>query len=95
MATTVRTTATLAADFDTDPKTLRRFLRSGEGLGSKVGKGKSWNGILSGLNAKDFAALRTRFTKWNATPETDNAPEAPGTDLQPAPKPAPPAPIKN
>jgi hypothetical protein len=94
MATTVRTTATLAADFDTDPKTLRRFLRSGEGLGSKVGKGKSWNGILSGLNAKDFAALRTRFTKWNATPETDNAPE---TDkaLEIAPKPAPPAPIKN
>jgi hypothetical protein len=97
MANALRTTATIATNFSTDPKTLRRFLRADQGLAMKVGKGKSWNKILTDLTPRDFADLRKRFNTWNApvTPEADKAAKTPDTvvidaKVLEAPKPTPP-----
>ena len=57
----VLTTAEVAERLDTDPRTLRKFLRSGEGFDMKVGKGHRW-----AIEAKDVRSLKSRFTKWDA-----------------------------
>lgn len=70
------TTTEVAADFDTTPRNLRKFLRSPEGTDSKVGKGARWT-----IEKRDLRSLRTRFAKWDAaqkakaTAPADDAPE--------------------
>ena len=57
------TTATLADALDTDPRTLRKFLRSAASPVASVGKGKRYT--LPGTKAAltDFGK---RFSAWNA-----------------------------
>lgn len=54
------TTREIAEKFDTDPKTLRKFLRSPEGVGEKVGRGQRW-----AIEGKQIRSLKTRFKKWS------------------------------
>jgi hypothetical protein len=76
MAATIYSTAQVAEKFETDTRTLRKFLRSPEGTDSKVGKGQRW-----GIEAKKVASLQKRFNAWNeartATNSTDEATDAP------------------
>ena len=69
------TTAAVAEKLDTDPRTLRKFLRSDQGMNSKVGKGKRW-----AIEGKEIAPLKIKFIAWlearNAT-KTDESPESP------------------
>jgi len=69
------TTAAAAEKLGTDPRTLRKFLRSDQGMNSKVGKGKRWS--LEG-DAKSIKELKAKFEGWVAsrTPAVDEAPEA-------------------
>lgn len=55
------TPAELALELNTDAKTCRRFLRSSQGLDTKVGKGHRW-----AIEAKQVRGLKSRFTKWAA-----------------------------
>lgn len=69
------TTAEVAAEFGTDARTLRKFLRSEQGKGTKVGKGARWS-----IERRELRALRSRFTKWTNEADAakaDKAPEAP------------------
>lgn len=58
----------LALRFDTDARTVRKFLRSDAGYDAKVGKGQRW-----AIEAKDVRSLKTRFTKWIAANEEAKA----------------------
>jgi hypothetical protein len=55
------TPAELAEAIGTDARTVRKFLRSGEGLDMKVGKGHRW-----AIEAKQVRSLKSRFAKWEA-----------------------------
>jgi len=79
MAATPKTlnTTEIAAEFGTDSRTLRKFLRSEAGTNSKVGKGARW-----ALRATEVSKLRKRFAEWDAA---RTAPDAPETDA-PAPE---------
>lgn len=71
------TTTEVAAEFGTDARTLRKFLRSEEGKNTKVGKGARW-----GIEKRELRALRSRFAKWDearTAPVADESPEAPET----------------
>jgi len=77
-------TTEVALALDTDPRTLRKFLRSPEGFDSRVGKGARWS-----IEKREMRSLAKRFAKWDearkapATDESDiaaDAPEAPATD---------------
>lgn len=63
----------LALALDTDARTVRKFLRSTQGLDMKVGKGHRW-----AIEAKQVRSLKARFSKWveatNATTDADDAP---------------------
>ncbi|MCA1806256.1 MAG: hypothetical protein LC687_00025 [Actinobacteria bacterium] len=61
MAATLLNTAQVAEKLATTPRTLRKFLRSPEGLDSKVGKGHRWS-----IEAKQVQSLKSRFAKWEA-----------------------------
>lgn len=52
-------TTEVAAEFDTTPRNLRKFLRSDAGKNETVGKGARWN-----IEKKELRSLRTRFAKW-------------------------------
>ena len=73
------TTATLAADFDTTPRTLRKFLRSAD-MG--VGKGSRY---ALPTSKREVNALKKQFLAWDeartlpATPA--EAPEAPAPEV--------------
>lgn len=78
------TTTEIAADLDTTPRTLRKFLRSADSGFASVGKGSRY-----AIEKRDMRALRTRFAKWVAANEkatdapADDAPadaDAPATD---------------
>ena len=76
------TTTTLAADFDTTPRELRKFLRS-EGMG--VGKGSRY---ALPTTKREVNALKKRFDAWaeakaaKAEPEAEvEAPEAEGDEI--------------
>lgn len=77
----MNTTATLAADFDTDPRTLRKFLRSDASGIDAVGKGARYS-LPS--TKREVSALRKKFTAWTAAQdearkarsEAQEAPEA-------------------
>jgi hypothetical protein len=58
---TTLTPKELATQIGTDPKTVRKFLRSTEGLDRKVGKGHRWS-----IEAKQVKGLKSRFGKWDA-----------------------------
>lgn len=80
MAATPKTlnTAEVAEAFGTDPRTLRKFLRSAQGTDSKVGKGARW-----ALRATEVTKLRKRFADWDAARTADDAPEAPADATEP------------
>lgn len=81
MAATIFNTNQVAEKFETTPRTLRKFLRSPEGMDAKVGKGQRW-----GIEAKKVASLQKRFNAWQAanaaknSPSTDEATPAEGDD---------------
>lgn len=50
-----------AAKVGSDGRTVRKFLRSKEGLDIKVGKGHRW-----AIEAKQVKSLTTRFNAWDA-----------------------------
>lgn len=53
---TTYTPKEIALKFDTDARTVRKFLRSEVGT---VGKGQRW-----AIEAKDMRSLKSKFTKW-------------------------------
>ncbi len=52
------TTATLAAELDTDPRTLRKFLRASE---QGVGKGQRYS---LPADKRSIATMKKKFAKW-------------------------------
>lgn len=74
----MQTTTTLAAEFETTPRTLRKFLRSDESGIESVGKGSRY---ALPTAKREVTALRRRFDAWEAArtaPSTDA--DAPATD---------------
>lgn len=72
--TATNTTATLAAEFDTTPRELRKFLRSAE-MG--VGKGSRY---ALPATKREVASLRKRFDDWSAAKAAKVEDEAPEVD---------------
>lgn len=62
----------LAVKLDSDPRTVRKFLRSDAGFNATVGKGQRW-----AIEARQVASLRKRFNAWVAakSPAEDATPE--------------------
>jgi hypothetical protein len=54
----------LAREFDTDARTLRKFLREASGL-EAPGQGGRWN-----LEKKQAKSLKKKFDEWSATKST-------------------------
>ena len=81
------TTTEIAAEFDTTPRTLRKFLRSDESGIAPVGKGSRY---ALPSTKRDLNSLRKRFTSWsealeakkgsNDAPDADAPADAPETD---------------
>lgn len=71
---TAHTTASLAASLDTDPRTLRKFLRS---QGAGVGKGARYS---LDLNARSTATMRKEFDAWQAARAAKIIDDAPAPD---------------
>lgn len=71
---TAHTTASLAATLDTDPRTLRKFLRSQE---RGVGKGARYS---LDLNARSIATMRKEFDAWGAARAAKVIDDAPAPD---------------
>lgn len=70
-----RTVKEVAVEFETDGRTLRKFLRSPAGLNSRVGKGNRWS-----IEAKDVRKLRKSFDAWVAAKAEKAAETEPETD---------------
>lgn len=68
----MQTTTTLAAEFETTPRTLRKFLRSPESGIESVGKGSRY---ALPTAKREVASLRKRFDAWNA-PKVEDATDA-------------------
>ncbi len=68
------TTAELAAELETTPREVRKFLRSEDGKNATVGKGARWS-----IEKREVRALKSRFAKWTAAKAVDaeTADEAP------------------
>lgn len=49
-----------AAQVDSDGRTVRKFLRSENGLNQKVGKGHRW-----AIDSRKVNSLKKRFIQWN------------------------------
>lgn len=71
MAATTLTPAALAEKFNTDPKTVRSFLRSITPRDEQPGKGSRW-----AIEATKVRTLRAQFTKWEAAQEVARAERA-------------------
>lgn len=72
----------LAAELGTDGRTIRKFLRSPQGLDAKVGKGQRW-----AIEAKQVRSLKAKFAKWDearkAAPEAlEAAADAPEVEVE-------------
>lgn len=67
----------LAVELDATPRTVRKFLRSPQGMDMKVGKGQRW-----AIEAKNVRSLKTRFSKWVET--QGDAAETPEVDANDA-----------
>lgn len=73
---TMLTAKEVAARLETDPRTLRKFLRSPQGLDAKVGKGQRWS-----IEAKQVRSLKARFEKWDADRRAPEATEEEVTEV--------------
>lgn len=75
------TPATLATEFGTDARTVRKFLRSDASGVEAVGKGARYSLPTA---KREIAALKKRFTSWDEArkaPQVEaDAPEAPEVD---------------
>lgn len=72
MAATILTPADLATEFDTDARTVRKFLRSVTPKDEQPGKGSRWN-----IEKKQLRSLRSQYTKWVAAQVKENETETP------------------
>jgi len=72
------TTAELAAELNTTPRELRKFLRSDQGPG-KVGKGARY--ALPG-SKREIGALAKKFAKWDEARTAAKADEADNSDTE-------------
>lgn len=61
-----------AAKVGSDGRTVRKFLRSEQGLNDRVGKGQRW-----AIEAKQVKSLTTRFNRWLEAkqPKQDETPD--------------------
>lgn len=71
----MQTTTSLATEFDTTPRTLRKFLRSDASGVESVGKGSRYSLPTA---KREVTAMKKRFTAWSeaiaaskATPEVE------------------------
>lgn len=74
---TIMTTAEIAADLNTTPRTLRKFLRSADSGFDSVGKGSRY-----AIEKKHMRSLTKRFNDWqaaNAKPEATDEVDTPDT----------------
>lgn len=72
------TTTELAAEFNTTPRELRKFLRAD---GKGVGKGARY---ALPATKRDIKSMRTRFDAWSAAKEeARNTPEPTESDITP------------
>lgn len=71
------TTSTLAVEFDTTPRELRKFLRSDASGVEGVGKGSRY--ALPG-SKREVTALRKRFDAWVEAKAPEVEGDAPETD---------------
>ena len=62
----MQTTTTLAAEFDTTPRTLRKFLRSNESGIESVGKGSRYSLPTA---KREVNSLKKKFDAWSAAIE--------------------------
>lgn len=69
------TTAEIAAEFATTPRTLRKFLRADD---RGVGKGSRY---ALPANARDMKAMRKRFDAWAATEAATRAAKVEATKV--------------
>lgn len=67
------TTAQIATDFDTTPRTLRKFLRSADSGIDAVGKGARY---ALPSTKREIAALKKRFAAWDAAQAAKKATKA-------------------
>ena len=65
------TPAEFAQKLGSDPRTVRKFLRSEAGMNARVGKGSRW-----ALESKQIASLTKKFRKWDEARKTSDAPES-------------------
>jgi hypothetical protein len=72
--TKVLTAKEVAQALDTDPRTLRKFLRADAKANGTETPGK---GSRYAIEAKQVRSLKTRFNRWidAKTPKTEEAPE--------------------
>lgn len=63
-------TTEVATELETDPRTLRKFLRATTPKDSQPGKGSRYS-----FEKKDLRGLRTRFAKWTAEKAAEDATE--------------------
>lgn len=71
MSATLLTPADLATELGTDPRTVRKFLRSITAKDDQPGKGARWS-----IEKKRLVSLRKQFAKWNAENEAKAAEKA-------------------
>jgi hypothetical protein len=75
MAATVLTPAEIATEFDTDARTVRKFLRSVTPKDAQPGKGSRW-----AIEKKQLRSLRSQYGKWVAAQEAARAAREEATD---------------
>lgn len=68
----ILTTAEVAAELDTDPRTLRKFLRSDASPLDSVGKGSRY-----AIEKRSIRSLRSKFAKWDEARNADKGDDAP------------------
>lgn len=71
------TTTELAANFETTPRTLRKFLRSDASGIASVGKGSRY---ALPSNARSIAKMKRDFDAWQAARTATPEDETPATD---------------
>jgi predicted transcriptional regulator len=74
------TTTEIAAELDTTPRTLRKFLRADA---KAQGVATPGMGSRYSIEKKEMRSLRSKFAKWTAAQESDkadNADDSPESD---------------
>lgn len=75
---TILTPTDLAAEFETDSRTVRKFLRSVTPKDKQPGKGHRW-----GIEKRQLRSLRKQYTDWSASlakADEVTEPDEAGTD---------------